>query len=189
MNGFNAVILAGGFSSRMGEDKAELVMGNETLLERGKRIAEEAGAKSVYISRASEATEDIRDEFPRSGPLGGIHAALKHDASLPMLIIPVDLPLLDSDSLRSLVESAYECQSTSHFKRQFIPIVIWQPELLINALEERLKTGKNLSLRAFFNNYAKIEVELNNPLALENANTPEEWHEILKRVTKLPVQE
>ncbi len=188
MRSFNAVILAGGFSSRMGEDKAELVLGNETLLERCKRIAEEAGAKSVFISRAIEATQDIRDEFPHSGPLGGIHAALKHNSSLPMLAIPVDLPLLDSASLRSLVERAYESQSTSHFKGQFIPVVIWQPESLIDALEERLKGGENLSLRAFFGNYAKIEVELSNPLALENANTPEDWRAILKQVTRQSLQ-
>lgn len=186
---FNAVILAGGQSSRMGADKSTLVLGDETLLERAIRIAKNAGAQSVYVSRASDADTDIRDDFPDCGPLGGIHAALKHDASLPMLIIPVDLPLLDSASLNSLVENAYESKSTSHFKRQFVPILIWQPELLIDALEERLKGGENLSLRAFFNNCAKIEVELSNPLALENANTLEEWQAILKQATRLPVQE
>jgi molybdopterin-guanine dinucleotide biosynthesis protein A len=59
---------------------------------------------------------------------------------------------------------------------------------LIDALEERLKGRENLSLRAFFGNYAKIEVELSNPLALENANTPEDWRAILKQVTRQSLQ-
>lgn len=185
MNSFNAVILAGGYSSRMGVDKAELLFRNETLLARAKRIATNAGAETVYVSRASHKSSDFPDLFPNSGPLGGIHAALNHNCTLPMLVIPVDLPLLDCDSLISLVEHAYKKQRISYFKSQFIPILIWQPTSLIQSMEDSLRDGQNLSLRAFFNDYPRVEVELTNSLALENANTPEEWQAILDKASRL----
>src|SRR3954464_13510045 len=73
----SAFILAGGKSSRMGEDKAFLRLGGKTLLELAQELVSGVcGSVFVVGDRARFGPKAIQDIFPDSGPLGGIHAAL-----------------------------------------------------------------------------------------------------------------
>jgi molybdopterin-guanine dinucleotide biosynthesis protein A len=111
-NELTAFILAGGKSSRMGEDKAFLKLGGKTLLELAVSLA--AGVcQSVRIvgDRARFGPEAIEDIFPDSGPLGGIHAALSATASDLNLVLAVDTPLLDPKFLQWMLEQAATSQA------------------------------------------------------------------------------
>ena len=112
-----AVILAGGKSSRMGRDKASLMLGNETFLQRIAAELDACGFKEKYVSLgskssygmhgeesgtyAAEKTEIhipggwtvIRDRFRDCGPLGGIHAALSLCRAEWALFVSCDTPL------------------------------------------------------------------------------------------------
>src|SRR5256885_1582946 len=96
-----AFILAGGKSSRMGEDKAFLRVGGKTLLEIARELASTVcGHVSVVGDRARFGPEAIEDIFSDSGPLGGIHAALTATRSDLNLVIAVDTPFLEPKFLR-----------------------------------------------------------------------------------------
>ena len=99
-----AVILAGGKSSRMGRDKASLMLGNETFLQRIAAVLDACGFREKYVSLGSGTAEKteinipgrwtvIRDRFRDCGPLGGIHAALSLCRAEWALFVSCDTPL------------------------------------------------------------------------------------------------
>ena len=172
---WTGVILAGGQSSRMGSDKAELTLDGSTLLERAQSLLSHCGAENVVVIRRDH-TADI---YPNCGPLGGIHTAIHHHTNQPMVVIPVDLPLLGEEDITQLVKAGQNDQCISRFAGQYIPLYIPTPAALLLPLTERLEQGRPLSLRSFFEHYPSIEIAPSSPNTLLNANTPEEWQEFL----------
>ena len=81
-----AVILCGGRSSRMGQDKATLLAGTETFLERAVRVAREVADNVIVVARTSQQVPpDVRvvhDPVEDLGPLAGISAGLAASAPL-----------------------------------------------------------------------------------------------------------
>lgn len=103
-------VLAGGRSTRMGTDKALLILDGKTLLERALSIAREL-SDCVKIVVAGNRYSDfgfavVEDEFPECGPLGGIHAALGASDRELNIVLSVDTPLVSTDFLRYLVQRA-----------------------------------------------------------------------------------
>jgi molybdopterin-guanine dinucleotide biosynthesis protein A len=93
----NAFVLAGGQSTRMGRDKALLEFGGRPLIEHALDKLRALGfAPRIVGSRPGLAAfaEVIPDNYPHTGPLGGIEAALQSSNSEQNLFLPVDLPLL-----------------------------------------------------------------------------------------------
>jgi molybdopterin-guanine dinucleotide biosynthesis protein A len=109
---FTAVILAGGRSVRMGQDKAFLPFEGRPLIDHSIRIVRDAGAAEVLIS--GRAGQDfsrldyplLLDAIPDCGPLGGIEQALGVAKHPLVLVLAVDLPHMTSRFLRWLLESS-----------------------------------------------------------------------------------
>jgi len=94
------VVLAGGLSSRMGQDKALLNRKNSSMLEFSKQILTDSGLNNIVISGDNY---DVPDKIKQSGPVGGILSVLSnfpHAKSL--LILPVDLPFMTARALADL---------------------------------------------------------------------------------------
>ena len=93
----------------MGSDKATLVYEGETLLKRIFDVAGQACGRVVICgarARYREFGDVVEDMEPGRGPLSGIHAALHATQSAWNLILSVDMPLMDSEFLRWLLEQA-----------------------------------------------------------------------------------
>lgn len=101
------VVLAGGKSSRMGQDKKNLRWEGETLLDRSKRVLSEVvGAERVLISGSSLGPGSCPDLIAELGPLGGLYSILERlrdEGEIWILVIPVDMPLIKTDLLSFLV--------------------------------------------------------------------------------------
>jgi molybdenum cofactor guanylyltransferase len=102
-------VLAGGKSTRMGQDKAAVNLNGRTLLEHALAALHDVcrdvailGKYELYGTLAP-VYEDI---FPGCGPLGGIHAALSHSHTQYNLIIGVDTPFLAPGLLAYLAQRA-----------------------------------------------------------------------------------
>jgi molybdopterin-guanine dinucleotide biosynthesis protein A len=106
-----AFILAGGKSTRMGTDKAFVMLDGRTLLARALELAW-AAASDVRIvgDRAKFAAfaPVVEDVFPGCGPLGGIHAALRASQADLNLILAVDVPFVTLALLQYLMQRARE---------------------------------------------------------------------------------
>lgn len=105
--GYSGVILAGGKSSRMGRNKADLILNNKTFLEiqidKLRNIGFEEILVSGYMGEIDNAV-NVKDEFAEKGPLGGLYSCLNFMANSRCLVIPVDVPLIPEEDLELIVE-------------------------------------------------------------------------------------
>ncbi len=108
-------VLAGGASSRFGQDKALMEIGNTPMLSRMIKLLESVAKKVKVIGSlekyAQFGIEVISDRWPREGPLGGIITALEVSAKSPAkdkwnLIVSCDMPFLTAEWLGYLAGRA-----------------------------------------------------------------------------------
>jgi molybdopterin-guanine dinucleotide biosynthesis protein A len=106
---WSGLLLAGGASRRMGQDKALLrVADGRALWERQLAVLSEAGATELLVSARPEQTwvppsiTRVTDAVPGAGPLAGIAAGLACCASTHLLVLAVDLPMLPTEWLQEL---------------------------------------------------------------------------------------
>ena len=94
------VLLAGGKSRRMGEDKRYLVVGEQTLLERGVGVLRSMFHEVLVVIAQDSAPLDIdarvvRDLVPDCGSLGGIYTGLIQATSPYIFTVACDMPFLN----------------------------------------------------------------------------------------------
>ena len=88
----SVVILTGGTSRRMGQDKASLDFGGESLLEFVMGLIP-AGNRVVVVGETTDTPATyIREEPEGGGPVAALHAALVHVPSASFRVIAVDTP-------------------------------------------------------------------------------------------------
>ena len=90
-----AFILAGGASSRMGTDKAQLRLGQQTFTE---RITETLSQLTDSVSIVDRAA----DVYPNWGALGGLHAALSACKRDWAIVVACDLPFVTPELFSKL---------------------------------------------------------------------------------------
>ncbi len=109
MEQLTAFVLAGGKSTRMGEDKAFLALKGRTLLDRALDTVRALTPEVIIVgerSRFSRFGTVVEDVFRDRGPLGGIHAALTATATDLNLILALDMPFVEKSFLKYLAREA-----------------------------------------------------------------------------------
>lgn len=107
---FSAVLLAGGRSSRMGRDKAEILLPDGRPLWRRQldEVLRPLGPGELFLSGPPRAglPADVRvlpDAAPGLGPLAGIAAALAAASAPLVVVLAVDLPAMTAGFLQTRV--------------------------------------------------------------------------------------
>lgn len=103
-------VLAGGASRRMGKNKATLVLGGKTMLQRQLCLLREV-CRSVAIIAPPEKFHGLSvpvlpDNPKGAGPLGAIYTGLSQTRTEFNLFIGCDLPFMDVRFLRFIVQRA-----------------------------------------------------------------------------------
>ncbi len=101
-----AFVLAGGQSTRMGRDKALVLLAGRPLIAHALDTLRDAGLEpSIAGARSSLArfAPVVEDAKPECGPLGGICAALASAQSQWAIFLPIDLPLLPASLIACLL--------------------------------------------------------------------------------------
>ena len=94
------VLLAGGKSRRMGEDKRHLFVGEQTLLERGLRVLQSI-FQEVLVVIAQDSlplgidARVVRDLVPDCGSLGGLYTGLTQATTPYIFVVACDMPFLN----------------------------------------------------------------------------------------------
>jgi len=178
------IILAGGASTRMGRNKADLFLHGQTFLEILKDKAMRLGFGEIIISGYHGfdcKVNPVFDEFAGRGPLSGIHACLKASAREHAMIVSVDTPLIHPELLRQLLVSYSSAGS---------PITIlshagiWEPLMgiypcdLWREIEELLLHNRNC-LKHFLKDKGCKTWEAREHLdSLWNINTPQDYQHV-----------
>ena len=170
---FTGVVLAGGRSSRMGRDKAGLVLDGRTLLDRAIDVLHVAGAERVIVAGGDRAT--VVDGVAGQGPVGGIASVLATGIEGAVLVMPVDMPALDAASLRQLVDALADAPAAC-FAGHRLPWAARADARLREAVAAALASRPGgPSMRELHRAVAGIELESADAGTLRNVNTPADW--------------
>jgi molybdenum cofactor guanylyltransferase len=103
-----AVILVGGASRRMGQDKASLEWGGRRAVDRVADLARTMGADPVVTAGGDYGLPFVLDPQPQGGPVGGVLAgceALRLAGCSRALVLAVDAPTLTPADLDGLLQA------------------------------------------------------------------------------------
>ena len=104
----SAVLLAGGESRRMGEDKATLSFHGKPLWQVQLDLLRRLEPSEIFLSARTDPPwrpSDIpwvADDPPSRGPLSGLTAALSQMRGTHLLSLAIDMPFMTEEYLRSL---------------------------------------------------------------------------------------
>lgn len=104
----SAIVLAGGKSSRIGTDKAELkILGDTPLIQTVVRILQTISDDVIVVTQGPK-YPDLNvtwksDTYHNAGPLAGIHAGLLAAKNNYALVVACDMPFLSSQLLKYMV--------------------------------------------------------------------------------------
>ncbi len=186
MDDVSVFVLAGGKSSRMGEDKASLTLEGKTLLARAIEVASPLGPVRILGDPAKFAPygDVVPDIFPGQGPLAGIHAALNNSRSILNLILAVDMPFVTTGLLRFLLRRARESGKTVTVPRvagQFQPLCAVYRRRFADLAEAALRANRNkivplfsADLTCIVEEHELVELAFS-PAMFDNLNTREEF--------------
>jgi molybdenum cofactor guanylyltransferase len=187
------IVLAGGESSRMGQDKALLTFRGKTLLSIAEQTLMQAGCARVLMSGAPRPGwhgQHIPDLFAHLGPVGGMVSCIEALAQEqraeqatkqnPLLVfVAVDTPLLSAQTLRPLLAS----QLGARYAHHPIPLVLrLSPSVYAHAqtVKQQLMAGQSCSINAFTEPLALAQLlpDHAQTAQLRNINTPEDWSQL-----------
>jgi len=98
MPNIEGFILAGGASSRMGEDKSRMLLGGRTFVEIIADALRPVASSVSLVSSRPEASAHglpvVQDVFDGRGAIGGLHTALARCEARWALVVSCDLPFV-----------------------------------------------------------------------------------------------
>ena len=182
---FDAVLLAGGKSTRMGTDKAGVLIQGEPLWRRQIATLRALGPDEIFVSGrdggpyAEEGLEILKDLYIERGPLGGLEAALFRTMKPYLVVLAIDLPEMRADFLARLVELAISRRRSvvPQDGENFEPLAAVYSGAICGVVLECLCHG-DYSLQNFIRRALDLDLVLPYPLSSEdeplfrNVNTP-----------------
>ena len=183
MTQLGAVVLTGGSSSRMGEDKASLRWDGVRAVDRITALGRAVGAiEVVTVGRLEYGPANIGDNL-LSGPVGGVLlgvAALRTTCQR-VLVLAVDAPTIEPDDLRPLLVSP---SPGAAFEGLHLPLV-----LDVDALPADLAANSSVTMLIAAARLLRLPCPDVARLRLRGANTPEERDLLLRRPAPSPSRE
>jgi len=179
LNILNGLVLAGGHSTRMGTDKALLAYNGkpqrEFLFDLLKQFCDRVYTSCRKDQNIPEMLNPIPDRFEMVGPMNGILTAFTHHPDSNWLIIAVDMPYINRDTLQLLISSHDENKTATCFynpeTQQPEPLLtLWGPEaqpLLLTFTEKG-----NISPREFLKTHDVNLIQPPDEKTLLNFNSP-----------------
>ncbi|HLP99330.1 MAG TPA: molybdenum cofactor guanylyltransferase [Sideroxyarcus sp.] len=121
-----AVILAGGDSRRMGQDKADLLLDGQTLLQRMTATLQPLFAEVIVSTRQPRPAIDLPQvcDYPvYAGPLAGLVAGLERANTQWIFAVACDMPFITPAVIEHLAAQRTGCQAV-------VPMVRGYPQPL-----------------------------------------------------------
>lgn len=200
MAGNAAVILAGGNSTRMGENKATRLFDGEPLLQRvARRLAPVADELLVIGPETPLVPVSgwrwVGDLVPGAGPLGGLYTALTATTCPRLFLVACDMPLVQPELVRAMLVLAASRDDADvialRTSQRLEPLHAVYTRRCLPAVEQSLASGdfamRSLLARLAVSTVASAFVERNDPHGVSalNVNTPEDWQGAVKVAAEL----
>ncbi|TDS13348.1 molybdenum cofactor guanylyltransferase [Maribacter caenipelagi] len=186
------LVLSGGKSTRMGEDKGLITYHNLPQREHLYHLLNEVCDKTFLSirqdqeSEISNSFETIIDNDEFRGPYNGLLSAHKAHPEAAWLVLACDLPLMDKKALQELIAARNSDKIASAFADLDNPLpeplcAIWEPEALQQSVAY-LEAGNGSCPRKFLINAEVNLVFPKHKEVLLNANSRIEYEEALLKI-------
>jgi molybdopterin-guanine dinucleotide biosynthesis protein A len=189
MNDIEAFILAGGASSRMGEDKSRLAIGGRTFVELVADALRPVAARVLLVSSRLGAEGHglpvVPDIHTGLGALSGLHSALAHCRAAWACVVSCDLPFVTRElfaRLASLRGSEADAVAPLQSDGREQPLcALYARAPCLPATEELIRTGElrpRRLLRRVRTRWVAFDALRDlegSELFFDNINTPEDF--------------
>ena len=178
------LVLAGGKSRRMGQDKALLRRNGCSQLENVFALLQSVTDRQFVSARQEQLDDPERGRFPQIvdryddiGPVAGILSAMQEHADVDWLVVACDLPNLDRTTLEFLIDQRaadkpFTAYRSSHDDLPEPLCTVYQSgsdAIIRNFVDDGLVCPRKMLIRAD----TKL-LQQPNPAALDNINTPDD---------------
>jgi molybdopterin-guanine dinucleotide biosynthesis protein A len=192
------LVLAGGASRRMQQDKATLAYHGRPQLQHAFELVSSVCAASFISVRPDQRDEPTRatlpqiiDRQPGIGPIAGIAAALTQHPKVAWLVGACDLPFLDAATLNHLIAGRDPQRLVTAYRSAHDGLpeplcAIWEPSAR-EPLQAFIAADKQCP-RKFLINADTLLLDLPSPAALDNVNTPQELDAAHRQLAAAPVE-
>lgn len=186
------VILAGGQSRRMGQNKALLTLGGQRLIDRVVGTMRQVCTHLLLVTNTPELYADLAlpmvgDVMPDKGSLGGIYSALYHATTPYCLTVACDMPFLQVAMLRYLIDQIGNYDVViPEIEGEQQPLHAVYSQACLTPIEQRLQANR-LRIVGFLPD-VRVRIVTADELrpfdpalmAFQNLNTPEEFASALR---------
>jgi molybdenum cofactor guanylyltransferase len=179
---FNAIVLAGGKSARMGVDKGLMPLSGKPMISYVLEVLEPLSDRILIVSNQEEYTQFghpvFKDEYRDKGPLAGIYSGLLNSTTAHNIVVGCDVPFVSEALLNHLIKAHLHFDVTvpihngkteqlmGIYAKNCLPVFQAQ----IEANELKIKTA-NRKLK-----YQEIEIDKRlkfyDPKLFQNVNSP-----------------
>lgn len=179
------LVLCGGRSSRMGQDKARLMLQGQSLLQRGVALLLAAGCQQVWAAGDYPDVPSLPDlpAYRGRGPLAGVASALTRAPTARWLVIPVDMPGLTAALLHRFLQQVPVTAAGAALQHNPFPLLLASPAAL--AVVQQLLADPDPRAASIAALIGGLELTRIPDLAVTapeqaattlcNTNTPQEW--------------
>ena len=172
------LVLVGGKSTRMGQDKSELNYFGLPQKKHVKTLLENQSIETFYsIQNQSDKVFEISDKFYNLGPFGGICSAFQKDPNAAWFVLATDVPFVDEDVIKLVLKHRNSSKVATAIKgknKEFVEplITIYEPKAY-PILLQYLAQGYSCPRKMLINSDVEI-IEIDDSF-IRNINTPEEF--------------
>lgn len=184
----SAIVLAGGKSKRMGQNKSLLPVNGTTLLEN--TISQlKHNFREIIISTDKDnmfrckGLKTVSDSAPGQGPLMGIMSGLKASENDLNFVIACDIPDININLVRRLLRSAegYDAVVPVTPDDELEPLFAVYRKQVISKINNVLKSGKR-KIRELYKTINVNYIKLDNLDWYTNLNTKEDYENYVKKL-------
>jgi molybdopterin-guanine dinucleotide biosynthesis protein A len=154
----SAVLLAGGQSSRMGQDKATMLFRGEPLWKNQLDLLRRLQPGELFVSAQADPpwrpvdVEFVADVQPSRGPLSGLAATLARITDDYLLVLAIDTPFITENYLRDLsMRTEQACGVVPMIENRAEPLAAIYPRRAVTDFKAAL-AGSNFSLQPLIRN-------------------------------------
>lgn len=186
----NGYILAGGKSSRMGEDKGLMLFNGKPVVQYVIEALVPVVNEVVIVSNnpAYEAfgLKVIADDIKEIGPAGGICAALQHSRSENNFIIGCDMPFVKSEAIEALIKKSNGYQITLPLRKGQLEPLFGVYDTACKDEWMRLVKEGTVKLHELVKHFSLQQLNVDHDVVFTektfmNINTRQEFEEALKQ--------
>jgi len=191
--GIIGLVLAGGKSKRMGEDKGLISYYGKAQRIHCFELLQGLGLEKVYTSCREDQKEELTDYFPiadrpgRAGPMFILDQTLELNPNKALLLLPCDVPLMDKASFEFLLKHRDPSKTATAFLSPFDGkpeplLAIWEAKA--HAVIQSYIAQDSVSPRRLLMAEDVKLLEAPSPEKLQNANKPEEQEKIREYIRR-----